>query len=73
MLAKQNLTQNFSKKSKFLRLKILGLRVSYKKKIRIFFCILKVTEERSWIRVRIHYLERYGSVDPDPHQNVRDP
>jgi hypothetical protein len=34
------------------------LRVSYEKK-KIFFCILKVTEERSWIRswIRIHQLE----------------
>jgi hypothetical protein len=40
-------------------LKIMCLRVSFKKKIGIFFfCILKVTEERSrilsWIRIQIH-------------------
>jgi hypothetical protein len=33
-----------------------------------FFCILKINEER--IRIRS---QRYGSGDPDPHQNVTDP
>jgi hypothetical protein len=42
-----------------------------------FFCILKVNEEnnriQSWIRIRIHYItQRYGSPDPNPHQNVTD-
>ena len=54
--------------------------VSYKKEVgkKIFFCILKVTEERSrirsWIRSRIH-TSRYGlgDPDPDPHQNATDP
>jgi hypothetical protein len=40
-----------------------------------FFCILKVTKERSrirsWIRILI-ISQRYGSADPDSHQNVTD-
>jgi hypothetical protein len=55
----------------FLRLKMMDLWVSYKKKIRRrnnFFI-----EERS--RIRITISETYGSGDayPDPHQNVTDP
>jgi hypothetical protein len=40
-----------------------------------FFGPFKVTEERSRIRSwnRIHVSQRYGSEDPDPHQNVTNP
>jgi hypothetical protein len=38
---------------------------------RYFFCILKINEESS--RIRIHFSQRYGSGDPDPHQKVTDP
>jgi hypothetical protein len=54
MLANKILTQKFSQK---FRLKIMCLRVSYKKKKYEKkpknFCFLKVTEERSWILIRI--------------------
>jgi hypothetical protein len=42
---------------------------------KIFFvCVLKITDEKSWIRIRfrIYNSERYGSADPDPDQNVTD-
>jgi hypothetical protein len=54
ILAKQDFNTKYKQKIKFLRLKIMCLWLSYKKKIleKIFFCILKVTEERS--RIRIH-------------------
>jgi hypothetical protein len=64
---------------KFLRLKIMCLQVSYKKKYEeknTFICILEVTEERSrirsWIRIR-SVSQRYRSADPEPHQNVTNP
>jgi hypothetical protein len=45
-----------------------------KKEKSLFFCILKVTEERSLIRSWIRSIsQRYESVDLDPHQNVTDP
>ena len=51
------------------------LRVSYKKKYEkcVFFFILKVTVERSRIRIRRSVSRRYGSADPDPHQHITDP
>jgi hypothetical protein len=56
---------------------LIGLWISYKKKIRnkIFFYILKVTEESSRIRSLIRISQRYGSgdPDPDPHQSGTDP
>jgi hypothetical protein len=63
MLAKLKFTTKVQQKIKFLRLKIMCLRVSYKKKLKILkkFGILKITEEksriRSWIRIRILYSE----------------
>ncbi len=51
MLAKLNFNTKFLQKFKFFRLKILYLPVSYKKIIwKKLICILKVTEERSWVR-----------------------
>jgi hypothetical protein len=45
--------------------------LSYKKKIWEFFL---VTEERSRIRSWIQIIsQRYGSGDPDQHQNDTDP
>ncbi len=53
------------------------LRVSYTKKYEKnnFFCILKVTEERSRIQGSGSgsINQSYGCPDPDPHQNVSDP
>ena len=37
------------------------------------FCILKVTEERSRIRIYSSEVQIQGSGDPDSHQNVTDP
>ncbi len=52
------LKQNFSKKYFFFRLKIMCLWARYKKNIKkYFFCILKINEERSRIRSRIHLSE----------------
>jgi hypothetical protein len=47
------------------------LRESYKKEKNLF-CYLKVTEERSRIRIG-SISQRYGSADPDSHQNLKDP
>jgi hypothetical protein len=41
MLAKENFNTKYQQKIKFLRLKIMWLWVSYKKKIEIFFYFLK--------------------------------
>jgi hypothetical protein len=58
------------------------LQVSYKKKyeeekIINFFCILKVTEERSpdpeMGRNPDPFVRGTGSADPDPHQTVTNP
>jgi hypothetical protein len=49
MLANKILAKNY-----ILRLKIICLWISYKKKFEIFFGILKITEVRSLIRIRIH-------------------
>jgi hypothetical protein len=44
-----------------------------KKKVKkIFICIFKIAEERSGSGVGSR-CQRYGSGDPDPHQNVTDP
>jgi len=58
---------------------MMCLLANYKKKYEknICFCILKINEERSWIRIRIrtgsiNQRYRYGSEDPVPHQNVTD-
>jgi hypothetical protein len=74
MLAK-NFNTKFLQKIKFLRLKILCLRVSYckRKKYEKKFILLQFTEERSrirsWIRMQSRFLsQRYGSTDPDPLQ-----
>ncbi len=50
---------------------------SYRKKNeKIFFCILKINEERIGSGVGSgsgSIIQKYGSADPDPHQNVTDP
>jgi hypothetical protein len=54
----------------------MWLRLSLRKKVRKkeFFCILKVTEERSRITdLDPDPLVSVRSVDPDPHQNFTDP
>ncbi len=38
---------------------------------KLSFCIVKVLEERS--RIRIRWSEGLISLSPDPHQNVTDP
>jgi hypothetical protein len=42
-----------------------------------FVAILKVNDENSRIRIQIriwiHFSQRHGSADPEPHQNVLDP
>ncbi len=74
---KQCLTQNWSKKLNFLDWRWCAsgqvIRKKYEKKI---FCILKFSEERSRSRVGSgsgSISQRYGSGDPDPHQNATDP
>jgi hypothetical protein len=57
---------------------MMCLSASSKKKIGIFFCILKINEERSRTGVRSgsgagFFSKSYGSGDPDPQQNVTDP
>jgi hypothetical protein len=66
LLEKQDFNTKLSQKIKFLRLKIMCLWLSYKKKYgkKFFFGILKVTEEKSRIR---------NWPDPDPHQKVTNP
>jgi hypothetical protein len=40
---------------------------------KLFFVgLLKVSDENGRIRIRIR-IQRHGSADPDPHQNVLDP
>jgi hypothetical protein len=38
----------------------------------VFVGFLKATDEKSRIRIQIHY-SVYGSKDPDPYQNFTDP
>jgi hypothetical protein len=40
---------------------------------KFFFCILKVTEERSQTVRSGSLSQRYRSGDPNPHQHVTDP
>ncbi len=68
----------FSRKSvEFLRLKIMCLRVSHKKKIwkkiNIFFASLRSPKNGvgSWVGSGSESIsQRHGYADPDPHQNV---
>jgi hypothetical protein len=61
---------------------MMGLWASYETKIweKFFFCILKISEERSWIRIRIRNRIRIQKSQIrirgsgfGPHQNVTDP
>ncbi len=68
-------TQTFSKKWKFLRLKIICLRVSYKKQIwKNFFFLASLKSLKKGVGSESGpFSQRYTCADPDPHQNVSDP
>jgi hypothetical protein len=58
------------------RLKIVCLRVMYKKNMKkfIFFASLKSLKKEVGSGVGSGFIsQRYGSGNPDPHQNVTDP
>ncbi len=65
----QNTILTQKQKIKFLRLKIMCLHVTYKKKYaKIFLCILKSLKKGVG-----SISQMYGSAGPDKHQNVTDP
>ncbi len=72
-LQKRILTQNFSKEIKFLILKIMCLRASFKKNFLFFFASFKSLKKVGSGVGSGSVFQRCGSADMDPHQNATDP